>query len=324
MEPIIFTGVLFALSFALAAAVIPVLKWIAYFFRLTDNPNLDALKIHTRPIPFVGGCAIVVSLSASIALLIAGMLPGAMSTSPALGYLVGTIAIAGLVWLFGLWDDLKWQIRTGGALAQKVLSQVLMAACAGAILVAADLTPLIEADEHVIGIISGLILLVIVNATNIHDGLDGLLGEIALVSALGFLVFFLTHDHLLGAALAGILAGSLAGFLIFNYPPASIFLGDNGSYLIGGLLTILFFLSVNTASLFGTIGPVLIIGMPLVNLVYVITRRLFLRQSPLSADRYHLYDRIHRATGSVKKTLVIHLAAQLLLVGGGVALALYV
>lgn len=324
MEPIIFTGVLFALSCALAAVIIPLLKRLAYFFDLTDNPNLDTLKIHTRPIPFIGGSAILVSLVALIGLLMSGILPGAMSASSALGYLKGILGIASLVWFFGLWDDFKWQIRSEGALAKKVFSQILMAACAAVIFLTADLTPIIEVDDLAVGILSGVVLLVIVNASNIHDGLDGLLGGISLISALGFLLFFLTNNHALGSVIASILAGSLAGFLIFNYPPASIFLGDNGSYLIGGLLTILLFLSVNTTSLSGTISPILIIGMPLVNLGYVVAYRILARQSPLSADRYHLYDRIHQATGSVRKTLVIHLAAQLLLVGGGIALALYV
>lgn len=320
MEPILFTGVLFALSCALATAVIPPLKRIAYFFRLTDDPHLDLLKIHTRPIPFVGGCAIELSLSVSIGLLMSGVIPNPLPAAPALGYLVGTLSISILVLLFGFWDDLKWRIRTESALAKKIFSQILMAVCAAAIFLATDMEPIIGVDELAVGVISGFVLLVIVNASNIHDGLDGLLAGLTLVSALGFLLFFLIHDHLLGVALASILAGSLTGFLIFNVPPASIFLGDNGSYLIGGLLTILLFLSMNSASVLGILGPLLLVGMPLVNLAYVISRRILTRQSPISADRYHIYDRVHRATGSVKKTLIIHLAAQCLLVGGGVAL----
>ena len=313
-------GLIFLLGGLVCAAVLPLIKRGARLFNFTDNPANDGLKIHNKPIPFLGGLAILVSIAAvALGSTVAETFGvfGVLYASPTLW----TVFLAGIVvWLFGLWDDLKWQVRSTPALLQKIVSQIVMATLASVLLMSADAGVILSTSTLVGSLIGAVLLITLINASNIIDGLDGLLAGLVALSSLGFFVIFLHEQNALGMIIAALTGGAALGFLLHNFPPASIFLGDNGSYLFGFLVSVQMFFALKILSPLLILSLLLVVGLPLVNCIYIIIRRTLKKQVPLLADRDHFYDALHRRVGSIKKTLFILYGIQAALVVCGLAL----
>jgi UDP-GlcNAc:undecaprenyl-phosphate GlcNAc-1-phosphate transferase len=146
--------------------------------------------------------------------------------------------------------------------------------------------------------------LVLCNGVNMIDGLDGLAGGVTVVSALGFYVVLRGGGPTLAIALA---AGAVA-FLMFNRPPARVYLGDGGAYLVGTALAILFVVACYQGSGPSVGAAVLLVGYPLVELVFAVVRRLAGRQPLTAGDRDHIYDQLH-ARGSSPSVAVLSCVA---------------
>jgi UDP-N-acetylmuramyl pentapeptide phosphotransferase/UDP-N-acetylglucosamine-1-phosphate transferase len=140
-------------------------------------------------------------------------------------------------------------------------------------------------------------LIVIINSFNLIDGVDGLAGSLGLLTALVFGTYFFYVDQLMYAVIAFSLAGSLVGFLIFNFSPAKIFMGDTGSLLIGLVNSILVVKFINFAGTPGikfTIASAPAVGfailiVPLFDTLRVFGLRILNRRSPFSGDRTHVH-----------------------------------
>jgi UDP-GlcNAc:undecaprenyl-phosphate/decaprenyl-phosphate GlcNAc-1-phosphate transferase len=159
-----------------------------------------------------------------------------------------------------------------------------------------------------------------VNALNLEDGLDGLAGGEAAVSALGFAMVLNLRGQNGAALLAVLLAGALVGFLLLNWHPARLFLGDGGSHLAGALLAglAMTFVSGRGLAAAPATATVLIIGLPVLDTLWVIARRLISGRSPMAGDRNHFYDILHRRGLSVRQTVGVSWAIQAVLVAAGV------
>jgi UDP-GlcNAc:undecaprenyl-phosphate GlcNAc-1-phosphate transferase len=220
---------------------------------LLDLPT--AIKPHARPIPYTGGAAIaLVIIAASV---FAGQLPLAL--------------IGAAIWLMGFVDDLRSLPAT-----VKLLLEVLL-------LLLWAIAQRLAFPELMVAIGSGVVL---INAFNVIDGLDSLAAGCALIA----LVVVATFD---GAAsvIASAAAGSVAAFLVFNRHPARIFLGDEGSLVLG-----VFMWALPLMAGIGLTGPrdaILWVALwlfPLVNAAFVIGYRLKTGQPIMRGDRSHLYD----------------------------------
>jgi len=141
------------------------------------------------------------------------------------------------------------------------------------------------------------------NALNMQDGLDGLAGGITAISLIGFLILSILSSTTLPLILSLALLGGIIGFLVYNWNPASIFMGDNGSHFLGFSLAILaiMFSGHPIYNLKQFIGPMLIIGLPIIDASWAIIRRVSKGQSPMQGDRGHLYDRLRQKGLSTKK-----------------------
>jgi len=258
------------LTFLVAVVVGGALAWVCILagqrLALLDRPS--AIKPHAHPIPYTGGAAILATL-----LLLAPL----MSTNPPT--LVGAV----LCWLVGAVDDVR-----GLSPVTKLAAQV-PALVIGSF--AVELGPI----ERAVAVVVGLILL---NAFNVVDGLDGL--------AAGAAVCPLVLLALVGAGgvMSAVALGAVLGFLLFNLAPARLFLGDQGSLVLGYLLWIL------PLSWLGSEGSlrlsslwILLWLFPIVNLGYVLWVRARARRPLLRGDRSHLYDALHRRYG-LRATLV--------------------
>lgn len=290
----------FLITFSLIPKVISFSNKKGFF----DDPEGDILKIHKTPIPYLGGTGIFIGFVSTL------LFVRIISETPERIFwvLIGGLLIISL----GIWDDIKNVkpvIRLGGQLFVAGLTVYFVhkintfPSCYIAI-------PLIL-----------IYILGSVNAINLFDGLDGLAGGVVSISLIGFsMIFYLQGDNTyLMVSLA--LLGSVSGFLPYNFNPARIFMGDNGSTLLGYILAVL---AINVASkTYGSIFfivPVILIGLPIIDTALSITRR-FIKGTPIFVgDRSHIYDQLLDKGFSVKKAVLICYLMQTFLVTFGLFL----
>jgi UDP-N-acetylmuramyl pentapeptide phosphotransferase/UDP-N-acetylglucosamine-1-phosphate transferase len=247
---------------AFAAGV--VLTWAAteagHRFRLLDVPS--AIKPHARPVPHTGGTAIAVVVIGTAILVGLPLLA----------------LTAALIWLIGFADDL----RSLPPLAKLIVEAAAVLVWAGSLQFSLPVLALCVA--------AGVILL---NAFNVIDGLDGLAGGCALAP----LIVLATLSGSTGI-LASAAAGAVAGFLVFNRHPAKVFLGDEGSLLIGFLLWALLVLArIDPRTMTGVLTWTLLWLFPIANAAFVIAFRVRTGRPIMRGDRSHLYDYWHRRLG---------------------------
>jgi len=264
-----------AANFVLGTALGVPLTWLALHLgrrlELLDIPG--GIKVHRDPVPHTGGAAIIAVM------LVAGLV---------LGLPWPLLAGAFLMWGVGFVDD----IRALGPRTKLLLETVPLLVAA----VPLDFDPIVLLLVVALG-------LFLVNAFNVIDGLDGLAAGVALISALGLAVTSRSNEVVAPAAA---LAGALSAFLLFNLHPARIFLGDEGSLLLGFLLWVLplqqYATHQDARALL--LGPLVFLGFPLANAAFVVARRLAARSALLIGRRDHLYDVLNARWG-LRSTLLI-------------------
>lgn len=265
----------------------PIVRWLSQRAGVLDQPG--PRRIHREAVPTLGGLAMVVATLA-VAWL-ARALPGPaklLDMRPLLGLSVASIPLLGL----GIVDDTR-----GTPPAVKLLVQVL----AGVILVAFGYNvPLVTNPFGApipAGWWSGPIVVawvvIVINAINLIDGLDGLAsGVVLIVSATLWWVGRL-HGDFYVMFIASLLIGSTAGFLVFNFPPARIFMGDTGSHYLGLVIAAASLLenrkATTTAAL---LFPLTALAVPLADGLFAFARRIRARRPPFSADREHVHHRL--------------------------------
>jgi UDP-GlcNAc:undecaprenyl-phosphate GlcNAc-1-phosphate transferase len=268
-----------AVSLFIAMALIPPLARYAGRLKLEDIP--DARKIHARPIPRVGGIAIITGVATAV-LLWVPMDPWIV------GYLIGVLVIA----VFGVWDDrtdLDYRLKFLGQFIAAIIAVVI-----GGIRISH--LPLIDAWvlPAAIGIpLTVVVLVAITNAINLTDGLDGLAGGTTLLAVTCIaLLAYLDDDQDLVIISLGLI-GALFGFLRYNSYPARVFLGDTGSQFLGfsaAVLAIVLTQESNTA--LSPALPLLLLGLPILDTLVVMTQRIIEGRSPFKPDRTHLHHRL--------------------------------
>jgi len=294
----------------------PILRKLGLKYHLCDEPAEDRLKIHTEPIPYLGGVGIFLTMV--IILLIAIFLK-----KISLSQMIGFILSGGLIIFLGLWDDFKLKRGKPRPLL-KLLSQSLLALVVFLILIKFDIN-LQFSINPILLILAGVFYLVgAMNAMNMEDGVNGLAGALVGVSFLGFVVLSLITGNSLALIFSLILIGSVLGFLIYNWEPASIFMGDNGSHFLGFSLVVLaiIFTGHPPYNFKWFIGPILMIGLPIVDAVWAIIRRVASGKSPFLGDRGHLYDRLYQKGLSIPQTVLICCLIQAILVAAGILLVI--
>ncbi|HKW78752.1 MAG TPA: MraY family glycosyltransferase [Candidatus Limnocylindria bacterium] len=259
----------FALAFGISVPLVVAAILLGHRFELLDRPR-PPLKPHGRAVPYLGGSAIVA------AMLVLGPLGDVPWT-----VLAGLL----LMWLVGSVDDVRGispLVKLGAELPPLAVS-----------IAGLGLDPVAALVWIAIG-------LVLVNAFNVVDGLDGLAGGVALPG-----LFVLAASPGWGGALAAIAAGATCGFLAFNLRPARIFLADQGSLVIGQVLWLVplaFFRSQPATAAW--VPWVALWLFPIVNSAFVVAARLRGGRSILRGDRSHLYDVINQRAG-LTTTLVV-------------------
>ena len=239
-------------------------------------------KSHATPTPYLGGVAIVLAVTLSIAL--AAVVRGEASAT--LSQLLGILAIALVMAAVGLIDDLR-----GLPVVLRFGVQLLAGIGLWGLDVRVDLTgePLIDLPLTVVWTVG------ITNAMNLLDNMDGLSASTATIASLWFGAIALINGQFLVAALAFALAGAAAGFLRDNRPPARIYMGDAGSLFLGLMLAALgMLLSLDRGMLVTAAVPVLILTVPVLDTALVTAARIRHGISPFQGGRDHTSHRLVR------------------------------
>ncbi|HSZ83452.1 MAG TPA: MraY family glycosyltransferase [Polyangia bacterium] len=312
-------AVAFILSIVCASILTPLVRRLAHRFGALDHA-WSSRKIHSRPIPRLGGVAIVVAFYVPlVALLLFHSDVGRMFVAErnyVVGLFVGGLAIA----LLGVYDDLK-----GAGAGRKFLVQFAVAGFMYWIGYRVDTIANPFGLELHLGWASlpfTLLWIVgVINALNLIDGLDGLAGGVALVAVLTTFLISLQRAHPLMMLFSGALAGSILGFLFYNFNPATIFMGDTGSMFLGFILaTSAIQTNQKSSTAVAVMIPGIALGLPIMDTLLAMGRRALRGRSMFQADKEHIHHRLLAQGLSHRQTVLVLYGFCVLL--GAVALVL--
>ncbi|RZK42886.1 MAG: undecaprenyl/decaprenyl-phosphate alpha-N-acetylglucosaminyl 1-phosphate transferase [Pedobacter sp.] len=291
------------LSFLLSTSAIPSIIHIALKYRLFDDADSHR-KLHRAQISRLGGVAIFCAFTITILLF-----------ATTVDYQAANFLITSCIILFGLGlkDDLygvnpstKFMLQMVVAIILVVLGDFRLSSLYGVLF-------LWEVNFFFGGIFSIVLIIFVNNAFNLIDGMDGLAGTIGVITTLSFGLFFAIGNELPYAFIAFAMAGAIGGFLVFNYSPAKIFMGDTGALLIGLVSVILAIKFIELNKIGQIPNPnfysapaiaVAVLLVPVFDSLRVFFIRILHKKSPFTGDRNHIHHRLQQLGFSTKKILV--------------------
>jgi len=262
-----------ALLFAISAT--PAARWLALRFGIIDQPA--ARKVHTTPIPRFGGIAMYG------AVVIALVVFRGRYVNQLISILLGATWVS----LVGAWDD-RWGMRP----ALKLLGQVV----AAMILIVTGVQVQFLSSEVLNWMVTIIWVVGLTNAINFLDNMDGLSGGIAAIASAFFLLMAVQNGQYLVGVLSAALLGASVGFLIYNFNPATIFMGDTGSLFLGFMLAavgIKLRFPNNTDAITWMV-PVLVLGIPIFDTTLVVFSRIRRGLHPATPGKDHTSHRLVR------------------------------
>jgi UDP-GlcNAc:undecaprenyl-phosphate GlcNAc-1-phosphate transferase len=302
---------IFTLALIISLSVTPIVKKVAVKHNLVDIP--DERRIHSKAIPRIGGIAIYIAFFSpflSFFLFSTTLTDLLISSKQILTLVLG----ASLVFGMGLWDDmlnLKPSI--------KFLIQLISALIAywGGMCIHEFRLP--WGGSISLGWFSlpatVFWFLVVINGINFIDGLDGLAAGVTLFVSLVLLVLCVTDKNFMTALGFAALSGATLGFLRYNFNPASIFMGDSGSYLLGYMLAGMAILgSVKSQATVAILIPIIAMGVPVLDVLFSPIRRFLLGRKVFTPDKEHLHHRL-LALGLSQRLVVSILYGATILMG---------
>jgi UDP-GlcNAc:undecaprenyl-phosphate GlcNAc-1-phosphate transferase len=297
MYSLLFLGIV---SAVLALGLTPLVRNLAWRFGIVDQPDHQR-KIHSAPIPRLGGVAIFLSVFGAYGLLLAARMTSGTLVWVGLPLVLRLVPAFLIVFGVGLLDDLVG-IRPWIKLSVELVAAGL--AWLGGIHVS-GLAGYSFSNEVSSFALTVLWIVACTNAINLIDGVDGLAAGVSLVAAITMLLGALINQHFPMALAVAPLVGALLGFLRYNFNPASVFLGDCGSLTLGFLLGCYGAVwSEKSTTLLGMTAPLLVLAVPLFDVGLAIVRR-FLHQEPIfAADRAHIHHKL-LSKGLTPRRLVV-------------------
>ena len=306
------------LTAALVAALLtPVTMRIATRVGAIDEPRERGLS--DRPTPLLGGLAIFAGV------LVAGLiwLPAGYGKDTHLWY--GVLLAAGVITIVGALDD-RFDLPPVVKLAGQVIAAVIVVHFGVA--VKAITLPFVgtlhfpnagAGNAGPILTVIGLVLMM--NVVNFSDGVDGLAAGVCVIIAATMAVIAFDLGRQQPGVLAALTAGAALGFLIFNFPPASSFMGDCGAQLLGLLMGVITVeAAVKTAAVVSFVLPLILLAVPFLDTTFVVLKRLKYRQPIYRPDSEHFHHRMARIGFSSRRTIAYLYAWTLMLAGLALAL----
>jgi UDP-GlcNAc:undecaprenyl-phosphate GlcNAc-1-phosphate transferase len=270
-------------------------KKVAVHINALDIPN--ERKIHKKPTPRIGGLAIYG------AFLLGYMIYGVADDPRMISVLIGGFIII----LTGLIDDIKPIKARWKFLLQIIAASVVVIYGQ---MYFSDITLLgltLKFPYYINMILSIFFIVSVINVINLIDGLDGLSSGICSIYFLTIAIIgFVLHKFGgLDIIISLIMLGATLGFLVHNFPPARIFMGDTGSMFLGFMIAIIALIGYKVATVTSIIIPVLLLFIPIIDTLFAIIRRLLKKESIATPDKEHLHHQLLRMTSSPTKTVLL-------------------
>lgn len=294
---------IFTLGFCLNLACTPLARALARRIGLVDRPD-GRRKLQTNAIPVAGGPAVFVSVVATVALAIvfANVFGSTLDFSG--NVLLGLLAAAAIICAVGIVDDF-----VGLRGRYKLLGQCV---AVGVVIACGVQVNRVNVFDVEIGLgifsipLTMFLLLGAINSLNLLDGMDGLLGCVGLIVCATFGAMAMVCGQVAAAWVAFALAGALLAFLRYNFPPATIYLGDSGSMLVGLVVGVLAIHgSLKGPATIALIAPACVLVVPIFDTAAAITRRKLIGRSIFSTDRGHLHHCLLKSGLSRPRALLV-------------------
>ena len=282
------------------ALLFPMVKWINYHVGALDYPN--ERKVHKKPMPVMGGLMIYL-----------GFLFGYMLFAPQSTQMLAILIASFIVVITGILDVIK-PLRA----REKLVGQVVAA------LIIVFYGKILLNDISFFGYyfdfgwlaypITIVFIVAVMNCINLIDGLDGLADGISMIFfiTIGVLAFIMHNLGSLEITIAFIMIGACLGFLIFNFNPAKIFMGEIGSMFLGFMIAVVCLLGFKAVTLTSLVVPMLILAIPILDTLFAILRRIIHHKPIYEADRQHLHHQLLNKKFSQKTTVLIIYAVSIL------------
>ncbi|MBQ9024725.1 MAG: undecaprenyl/decaprenyl-phosphate alpha-N-acetylglucosaminyl 1-phosphate transferase [Bacilli bacterium] len=279
--------------FLFVACIIPFVKKMAIHIGAVDIPG--GRHIHNKVMPKLGGLAVFLGF-------LFGYMLFCNQTPQMISILIGSIIIL----IIGIFDDIKRLPASIQFLGQ------LASAC-----IVVFYGNIVMQDVSAYGIylnfgmfapfITILFIIALMNCLNFIDGLDGLAGGIATIFfvTISIIINYTGIYNGLDASLSLIMIGATLGFLLHNFHPAKIFLGNSGSMFLGYIISVISLLGFKNVTITSFIIPVLILAIPILDTLFAILRRLLKKENPTKGDKKHLHHQLLQMTSSQVKTVLI-------------------
>ena len=286
--------------FLFVALIMPYIMKTAEHIGAMDIPN--ERKVHKKPMPRLGGLAIFLGF-------LLGYMLFCSQTPQMISILIGSFILI----IVGMIDDIK-PINP----LPKFLGQVAAA------IVVVWYGNIVMQDISAYGLylnfgifakpITVLFIISVINCLNLIDGLDGLAGGISTIFfiTISIIISIMGIYNGLDASLSLIMIGATLGFLLYNFYPAKIFMGDSGSMFLGYMIAVISLLGFKNVTLISFLVPVLILAIPILDTFFAIIRRLLKGESFAKADKEHFHHQILKMSGNQIKTVLIIYLIQIL------------
>ncbi|MFD0827020.1 glycosyltransferase family 4 protein [Neobacillus sp. M.A.Huq-85] len=282
----------FLLCFLCSILITPIVKKLAFKLGATDNPNQR--KVHLKIMPRLGGLAIYVSF-------ILGLLLMHPDSQYHAAIVVGSVIILAA----GILDDI-YELSAKIKFLLQISAALIVVYWGG---VHVDFINLPFGGNLYFGAMSVPITVIwivgVTNAINLIDGLDGLAAGVSSIALITISAMAIVMGDPYVMTMGAILLASTLGFLIFNFHPAKIFMGDTGALFLGYMIAVLSLLGFKNVAFISFVVPVIILGVPISDTFFAIVRRLY-NKNPLSApDKSHLHHCLLKLGFTHRQTVLL-------------------
>ena len=280
-------------SFLVSLILVPICKKVSVHINALDIPNKR--KVHTKPMPRLGGLAIFLSF------LINYMIFGQPTTQ-----MLSIIIASFIIILFGIVDDIN-PLKARYKLIGQLIASIIIVFYGGIVLKDAYIFNYYLDFGGLAPYVTIFFILACINIINLIDGLDGLAGGISSIYFLTIAIMALLTNRIggLDIILSIIMLGATLGFLVFNFPPASIFMGDTGSQFLGFMIAIISLLGFKNITFKSFLIPLIILAIPIFDTLFAILRRTLKGEPIGSPDKEHFHHQLLKLKFSTKTSIVL-------------------
>lgn len=280
-------------SFMVSLLLVPICKKVSIHINAMDIPN--ERKVHKHPMPRLGGLAIYLSF------LICYMFFGVITTE-----MLSIVIASFVIILFGIIDDIN-PMKARYKLIGQLIAAGIIVFYGNIILKEVYLFDYYISFGGLSPYLTIFFIIACINAINLIDGLDGLASGISTIYFSTIAVIALMTNRIggLDITISILMAGATLGFLVFNFPPAKIFMGDTGSQFLGFIIAIISLLGFKNVTFNSLVVPIIILAIPIFDTLFAILRRFLKGESIGTPDKEHFHHQLLKMKFSTKITVLI-------------------